>query len=146
MDKEPIRIEIVAAADRDAIERLYRQAGWWSESDSTQDGNAWIDALVRGSFLFAGAFAGREMVGMGRSLSDGVSDAYIQDVTVLPAFRGRGIGAALIRRLCRELRRRGIGWVGLVAEPGTRDFYRRLGFSEMEGHLPMRLTASGEGE
>lgn len=141
MDEEPIKIEIVAAADRAAVERLYRQAGWWRESDATADGNAWIDALVQGSYCFAGAFAGAELVGMGRTLSDGVSDAYIQDVTVLPAYRGRGIGAAIIRRLCRELRQRGIGWIGLVAEPGTQPFYRRLGFAEMAGHAPMLLQA-----
>ncbi len=144
MNPDEVEIRILNAVDRAAVERLYRQAGWWRESDQTADGNAWIDALARGSFCFAGAFAAGEMIGMGRALSDGVSDAYIQDVTVLRAFRGRGIGAAIVRCLCRELRSRRIGWIGLVAEPGTQAFYRRLGFAEMAGHIPMRLE-QGEG-
>ncbi len=144
MDEEAVEIKIIGAVDRAAVETLYRQAGWWHENDATADDNAWIDALVRGSFCFAGAFAAGEMIGMGRAISDGVSDAYIQDVTVLRAFRGRGIGAEIIRRLCRELRYRRIGWIGLVAEPGTQAFYRRLGFADMEGHAPM-LLKKGEG-
>jgi len=76
---------------------------------------------------------------MGRAISDGASDAYIQDVTVLAAFRGQGIGARLIALLRDRLVERGIGWIGLVAEPGTEAFYRRLGFEVMAGHVPMRL-------
>ncbi len=139
MNPDEVEIRILNAVDRAAVETLYRQAGWWQENDQTADGNAWMDALVRGSFCFAGAFAAGEMVGMGRAISDGASDAYIQDVTVLRAYRGRGIGAAIIRRLCRELRSRRIHWIGLVAEPGTQAFYRRLGFAEMAGHVPMLL-------
>ena len=30
-------------------------------------------------------------------------------------------------------------WIGLVAQPGTEDFYRRLGFRPLEGHVAMRL-------
>lgn len=145
MDEEAIEIKTVRAVDRAAVERLYRQAGWWQKNDQTADGNSWIDSLVRGSYRFAGAFAGAEMVGMGRALSDGISDAYIQDVTVLRSFRGRGIGAAIIRHLCRELGACHINWIGLVAEPGTQAFYRRLGFADMEGYAPMLLKKREEG-
>ena len=144
MSAERIEIKPVDEVDRAAVEELYCQAGWWRESDRTPDGNRWIDALVRGSFCFVGAFAGGRLIGMGRAISDGASDAYIQDVTVLPAFRGRGLGAAIIRRLVEELRARRIGWIGLVAEPGTEPFYRRLGFAALAGHVPM-LLETGEG-
>lgn len=139
MNTEKIEIKAVGAVERAEVEELYRQAGWWQESERTPDGNRWIDALVRGSHCFVGAFAGGRMIGMGRALSDGISDAYIQDVTVLREFRGRGLGAAIIRRLVEELRARRIGWIGLVAEPGTEPFYRRLGFEVLQGHAPMRL-------
>lgn len=139
MNADRIEIKAVDEVDRAAVEELYRQAGWWHESDGTPDGNCWIDALVRGSFCFIGAFVDGRLIGMGRAISDGTSDAYIQDVTVLPAFRSRGLGAAIIRRLVEELRARRIGWIGLVAEPGTEPFYRRLGFAALAGHVPMLL-------
>jgi aralkylamine N-acetyltransferase len=143
MNPDEVEIKVIAAADRDSVKKLYRQAGWWQESDQTSDGNAWIDALVKGSFCFVGAFAGSEMIGMGRAVSDGVSDAYIQDVVVMKDLRGRGIGAAIIRQIVAFLRERRIGWIGLVAEPGTQPFYRRLGFELMEGYAPMLLKKEG---
>jgi aralkylamine N-acetyltransferase len=143
MNPDEIEIKVIADADRDSVKKLYLQAGWWQESDQTPDGNSWIDALVRGSFCFVGAFAGAEMIGMGRAVSDGVSDAYIQDVVVLKKFRGQGIGAAIVRKLSDFLKVRHIGWIGLVAEPGTEPFYRRLGFEVMEGYAPMLLKKQG---
>ena len=72
---------------------------------------------------------------MGRVLSDGVSDAYIQDVVVHPDFRGQGIGGEIVRFLVRELEKNGIDWIALVGEPGTEKFYARLGFEEKKGFL-----------
>ena len=137
MNADEVEIKIIAAADRDSVRKLYRQAGWWQESDQTPDGNAWIDALVKGSFCFVGAFAGSEMVGMGRAVSDGVSDAYIQDVVVLKEYRGQGIGRELVRRLTQFCVSRGISWIGLVAEPGTQRIYEELGFGSLAGYQPM---------
>lgn len=143
MNPDDVDIKIITRVDRGAVRHLYVQAGWWEQGDQTPDGCAWIDAMVAGSFAFAGAFAGKEMIGMGRAISDGVSDAYIQDVTVLPEFRGQGIGGRIIHALGSNLRQRGIGWIGLVAEPGTQAFYRRLGFEILEGFSAMRLNKGG---
>jgi ribosomal protein S18 acetylase RimI-like enzyme len=139
MDPDKVEIKILVQADRESLKKLYQQAGWWDEDDETGDGGVWIDALVKGSFCFVGAFAGEEMIGMGRAVSDGVSDAYIQDVTVLRKFRGQGVGARIMEKIVDFLQSRKIGWIGLVAEPGTLDFYRRLGFDVMKDYSPMRL-------
>jgi spermidine synthase len=143
MNPDEVEIKVIADADRDSVKKLYLQAGWWQESDQTLDGNSWIDVLVKGSFCFVGAFAGAEMIGMGRAVSDGVSDAYIQDVVVRKDFRGQGIGAAIIREIIGFLKKRRIGWIGLVAEPGSESFYRRSGFEVMEGYAPMLLKKEG---
>jgi spermidine synthase len=135
----PVEIKLITAADRGAVKKLYQEAGWWHAGDETADGGSWIDELVRGSFCFAGAFRGPEMIGMGRAVSDGVSDAYIQDVVVAKAHRGAGIGERIIMELINFLRQRRIGWIGLIAEPGTHPFYRKLGFSVMSGYTPMLL-------
>jgi spermidine synthase len=131
-----LRYEIVDSAPTDAIVALYEAAGWWSDAPGEREG---IPGLIRGSFRFMVARAEHDhIVGMARALSDGVSDAYIQDVVVLPKFRGQGVGAEMIRRLVAECRGEGISWIGLIAEPGTEDFYRRLGFSVLSGYRPMR--------
>lgn len=109
---------------------LFAGAGWIS---SPEEGGFLIQALP-GSCAVAGAFSGSRLVGIARALSDGVSDAYIQDVTVLEEFRGRGIGAQLVTMLASELSGRGIDWIGLVGVPGTEKFYAALGFEAQERH------------
>jgi len=126
---------VVKEWDSRALVDLYRAGGWWKE---------WWDpshlrVLIRSTFLFVVAVdrkTGRT-VGMGRAISDGVSDAYIQDLVVLHEFRRQGIGEAILKRLVEVCLSRGITWIALVAEPGTQGFYKGAGFSPMEGHIPM---------
>jgi ribosomal protein S18 acetylase RimI-like enzyme len=139
MNPEEINIKVIQRVDRDSVKKLYQQAGWWNGDDDSRENDSWIDDLVAGSFCFVGAFAGGEMVGMGRAISDGVSDAYVQDVTVLGEFRGMGLGARIIDEITAFLRGRRIGWIGLIAEPGTQVFYGRRGFTVMDGYSPMLL-------
>jgi spermidine synthase len=139
MNPEEIEIKIVVDVDRAAVKRLYQDAGWWEDNDETSEGCAWIDTLIKQSFCFVGAFSGSELVGMGRAVSDGVSDAYIQDVVVLKKFRRAGIGNSIIEKIIGFLQSKRIGWIGLIAEPGTQQFYQRLGFDVMKGYTPMLL-------
>ncbi len=87
------------------------------------------------------AEAGEEIIGMGRVISDGASDAYIQDVTVTKAYRGKGIGSSIIQRLLLALKKTGLEWVGLVAENNSRGFYEKLGFVAMKDAVPMLKKA-----
>jgi len=110
---------------------LYRAGGWWKDSYNPSS----LPELIRGSFDFIvvkETSSGRG-IAMGRLISDGVSDGYIQDLVVLPPFRGRGIGAQMTRELVRSGIEKGLGWIGLIAEEGTSDFYLKLGFSRFRG-------------
>ncbi len=131
----PPEYRIVRAWPADDVVALYESAGWWRESAA---GRASIPAMIAGSFCFAVAVVGERAVAMGRVISDGVSDGYIQDVVVLPELRGRGVGREMIALLTRMCLERGLVWIGLVAEPGTTAFYERLGFRELSGYVPMR--------
>ena len=105
-----------------------------------EDGTEWLNEAVKGSMLAAGAFASDgALIGFARVLGDGVSDCYIQDVTVRSDCRRQGIGQELVKFLIAELRKRHIDWIGLIATPGKADFYRKLGFEIMTDHTPMRL-------
>lgn len=76
---------------------------------------------------------------MGRAISDSVSDAYLQDIVVLPEFQGKGIGSAIVSTLLSGCRSKGIDWIGVIAEPEAAYFYRKFGFARMGGYTPMRL-------
>ena len=82
------------------------------------------------------------VVGMGRAISDGVSDAYIQDVAVLIEYRGLGLGSRIVRGIKARLKDDGIKWVGLIAQDGSGKFYEPLGFKVIRRALPMMLKAN----
>ncbi|MCC4596787.1 GNAT family N-acetyltransferase [Xanthomonas campestris pv. phormiicola] len=55
-------------------------------------------------------------------------EQYIGCMAVLPAWRGRGVGSALLAALVEEARRRRWPRLELQAPPATLDFYARHGF------------------
>jgi ribosomal protein S18 acetylase RimI-like enzyme len=130
-----VEYEVVSAAPVEEIVALYKAAGWWQESPEAR---AVIPAMIRGSlcFMVARSLSGR-IIGMARVISDGYSDAYIQDVVVLESHRGQGIGKELVRRLTQFCESRKIAWIGLVAEPGTQGLYEALGYGPLVGYQPM---------
>ncbi len=132
-----IQIRIIHSAGIPEIVRLYKSAGWWEESYNAE---AFIPAMIKNSTCFAGAFDNEQMIGMGRAISDNVSDAYIQDIVVLDEYRGHGIGGEIVKLLIRELKAKGIDWIALVGEPGTEKFYSRFGFKPLKGFVPMKLS------
>ena len=133
-----IEIKIVKEADPAEILALYRHPGWW-QTDDNPEYLATVRGIVANSFCFVVALLEGRLIGMGRAISDGVSDAYIQDVVVYTKYRGQGIGAAITRKIVEHLQAHQIQWIGLISEPGHENFYERLGFARMENYTPMLL-------
>jgi spermidine synthase len=134
-----VRYEIVKNADSSRILHLYRAAGWWQQEDLPGDLKT-VDAIIANSFCFVIAIYDGEIIGMGRAISDGVSDAYIQDVTVLEQYRGQGYGKGIVRRLVQELLKQKLQWIGLISEPGYESFYTALGFGVMKNYTPFLFS------
>jgi len=137
-DEKPgrtVEIRLVREWDAQEILALYHEADWWrDEYDPAQ-----IPVLIRDSFAFGVAVdsvSGRA-VGMGRVLSDGISDAYIQDLVVRKECRKTGVGRSLLASLLSYCMERGVTWIALIAQPGTENFYTPSGFIRMEGYVPM---------
>lgn len=113
---------------------LYLQANWLEPAE----GRDIIKAIVQNTYAFAVAKEQNKIIGMGRVISDGVSDAYIQDVYVDLAHRGKGVGKAIIDKLVNHLKKNKILWIGLIGNPGTESFYKPLGFERMPEYVPMK--------
>jgi len=135
MSNGDIEIRFVDSWSIDEIVELYRTGGWWKESYDA----SLINQMIDGSFVFAVVVDTTidKAVGMGRVISDGISDAYIQDLVVLPKYRGHGIGKKLVDSLIKQCLSKGIVWIGVIAEPGSDKLYRGLGFKPMKDHIPM---------
>lgn len=138
-----IDVLLVKCWDNEDIRSLYREAGWWKEEWDPVH----ISPLITGSLAFAVAID-RETgcaVAMGRVISDGTSDAYIQDLVVKKKYRQSGIGRKILTTLVNYCQGRGISWIALIAEPGSEQFYVPSGFERMEGAVPMIFKGKTKG-
>jgi ribosomal protein S18 acetylase RimI-like enzyme len=68
------------------------------------------------------------LIGTGRAISDGISQAAIYDIAVLPEYQKSGIGKAIIQELHKNFHDMNII---LYANPGVESFYEKLGYSKM---------------
>jgi len=137
MKNEKIEIKLVETWPEKEIVNLYKSAGWWKEYyDSSK-----IKYMIKGSLAFAVAVErnSNKAIGMGRIISDGVSDAYIQDLVVLPEYRDSGIGKKLLKTLLNYCLSKKIIWIGLIAEPGQNSFYSNIGFKILKKYTPMKF-------
>lgn len=70
---------------------------------------------------------------------------YLEDLFVKPAFRGKGIGRALLSYLARLAKQRNcarLEWAVLDWNQPAIDFYRRLGATPMHDWTVFRLAGS----
>lgn len=75
----------------------------------------------------------------------GMRGLYLEDLYVRPAFRGRAIGTALLRRLACIALERGCGrleWAVLDWNRAARDFYESLGALANPTWINYRLTGA----
>ena len=137
--KDTYEVKLVKNWDEKKIVDLYKSAGWWKERYNPKA----INNMIKGSFAFAVAIETKsnKTIAMGRTISDGISDAYIQDLVVLPEYRKRGIGRLILKILVEFCLNNKIEWIGLIAEPEQHGFYESLGFSKMINYTPMLYSA-----
>lgn len=96
---------------------------------------AWAAAwpgLRRSVVVVDGVAVGRLYVGWS------VSEVRIVDVTLLPGFRGRGLGTALLRGVLAEATGRRVSLAVEAASPARR-LYERLGFVATGAPDPVRV-------
>lgn len=87
-----------------------------------------VEKAARGSMVF-GAFApGAGQVGYARVVSDRATFAWLCDVIVDPAWRGRGVGVALVGAIVAHAELQGLRRF-LLATLDAHGLYRRFGFT-----------------
>ena len=74
-----------------------------------------------------------QVVGFITALSDGVLAASIPLLEVLPAYRGRGIGSELVRRMLDRLRHHYA--IDLMCDAELQPFYARFGMRPYTGMI-----------
>lgn len=129
-----ITYKIVKKAPLDDLIKLYEAEGWAKDNSESRKV---LSKIVENSFCFIIALDQDKIIGTGRVISDGVSDAYIQDVVVHKDYRSSHIGYDLVHHLTQYCLQHHIQWIGLIAEPHTEKFYEKLGFTPLKNYTPM---------
>jgi predicted N-acetyltransferase YhbS len=86
-----------------------------------------------------------KLVGFGRVISDGVYQAALYDVIVLPEYQNQHIGSILVTLLLKKVAHCN---VILYATPGKEGFYAKQGFRKMKTGMahflnPERMESRG---
>ena len=124
------------------IAALYASVGWTAYTSDLQT----LKRGFEGSLDVLAAYENGELVGVIRTVGDGATIVFVQDILVRPDMQRRGVGTALMRAML--VKHRGVRQIELCtdAEEATAAFYRSLGFREL-GELGCRgfmLICSGE--
>ena len=83
------------------------------------------------SFFHIAVYDDDRLVGFVDSVSNGVTDAYIQDLIVCPDYQGKGIGTDLMKKMIASLKEKHIYIISVIFEERLKPFYDRFGFNTM---------------
>lgn len=92
----------------------------------------------QGSAAAAFAFVDGKMIGFARAISDGVRQAAIYDVALLPEYQGKGIGGMLIESIMQKLP--GCNFI-LYSNLGKEAFYEKMGFRRLKTGMAKFVNA-----
>jgi len=118
LDDDPARVDV------DQVHRFLAGESYWAAGRPRET----VERLVREASRVVGLYDGERQVGFTRTVSDGVAFAYLADVYVLPAYRGRGLGVELVRETVERGPYAGLKWLLHTADAYT--LYEKLGFGE----------------
>ena len=118
LDDDPARIDV------DAVHHYLADESYWAKGRP----RAVVERLVREAQRVVGLYDGDRQVGFARGVTDGAAIAYLADVYVLPAYRGRGLGVELVRELVDNGPYAHVRWI--LHTRDAHGLYRRLGFGE----------------
>ena len=80
------------------------------------------------SYYHIAVYEDKELIGFVDCVSNGVTDAYIQDLMVHPDYQGKGIGTDLMNKMIAYLKQKHIYMISVVFEEKLKSFYERFGF------------------
>lgn len=83
------------------------------------------------------AYDGKKLIGVARAITDGVEEAYIQNVAVDPDYQGLGIGWEVVKNLGEDIQKDGLNPF-LHTHPGAVGFYNHKGFLRNKTALDYR--------
>ena len=109
------------------VARLLRETYWAGQRPAEK-----IERSMRHSDCYGLRVGGEaRLVGFARVISDNATTYYLCDVVIDPAYRGRGLGTALLAHI--ESRPEYAGLRGFLFTRDAHGLYRKFGYEVIEG-------------
>jgi len=83
------------------------------------------------SYYHVAVYEKEVLIGYIDCVSNGVTDAYIQDLMVHPDYQRRGVGTELMTIMINYLKQKHIYMISVVFEEKLKPFYEKFGFFYM---------------
>ena len=109
------------------ILRLYKSVGWTAYTDHPEV----LQKGFENSMLTLAAYEGDQLLGIIRSVGDGHTIVFVQDILVFPEYQRKGVGTALLQAMLDRYSH--VRQIELATDnsPKTIAFYKSMGFQEM---------------
>lgn len=101
------------------VAQLFSDVGW---GERTQED---IQCAFQKSSFVRLAYIGGQLIGVGRTVDDGMYYGWIVDLAVSPEYQARGIGSHILKELAEDLKP--FITTMLTSVPGKSGFYEKLG-------------------
>lgn len=132
LDDDPDRVDV------DAVFRFLDEEAYWVRGRTRET----VGRLIHGSTRVIAAYEpDGSLVGFCRVMSDASNMAWLGDVFVLEAHRGRGIGVELVREAVEDPRYRGCLWY--LNTRDAQELYERFGFRRADPERTMTRPRPG---
>jgi GNAT superfamily N-acetyltransferase len=118
LDDDPARIDV------DYVFRYLSLESYWAKGRPRDV----VERSLAGSARVIGLYHGDAQVGFARVISDGAVLAYLGDVFVDAAHRGRGVGVELVREAVDGGPQRDLSW--RLDTSDAMELYTKFGFRE----------------
>ena len=102
-----------------------REAVGWNRMEEEYENPLMI------SYYHIAVYEKEVLIGYIDCVSNGVTDAYIQDLMVHPDYQGKGIGTDLMNQMIGYLKGKRIYMISVVYEESLKAFYDKFGFYQM---------------
>lgn len=126
MDNIKFRYEINPELNVEQITNLRESVGWNKMHEYYQK-------IIGKSYFNIGCFLDNQLIGYIDVLSDGVIDAYIRDLMVIPNYQRKGIGSQLLTIAINKIREDKICSTNILFDNELTKFYKKAGFYIISG-------------
>lgn len=122
-----MEIKVGILPEKDQVLALYEDAGWTAYTDEPD----LLMKAIENSLKVWTLWDGEKLIGLARTIGDGATICYLQDILILKVYQGQGFGSDLLKEIMKE--NQNIRQFVLLTDDAeeTKNFYKKVGLKEV---------------